>query len=175
MAEDMWRVYVTDFLGTGPTHGSPIEMVSVPLMKRNVALLCKDDQVTTNVAGDEGSKLSSAQSASTGRRIDLVRAKESLEFKIAIEDLGLHFNANSEEYFHQPVSVRIGADERAIKDAEATVEHRAEDLANGKLESDLAARAKAKANAQRDELFASMVSSAVPAEQTQGDTEMAHD
>lgn len=121
MAEDIWRVYVTDYLGTGPTHGSPIELVSIPVMKRNVRVLSQNGAIDphrpTNSEGDD------AEGGASNRRFDLVRAKEALEFKIAVENLGLHFNRSSEEYFHQAPRVRSGGKDGAVE-AEATAKHR---------------------------------------------------
>lgn len=112
MAEDAWRVYVADFLSSAPTHGTPMDSVSVPVLKRNIRAL-QNEGATEEEDGAESVK----------RRYDYVRAKEALEFKISVGDYKLSFQTNCDEFWHQPFRVRAGGKD-AIQEAEESQKHR---------------------------------------------------
>ncbi|KAF4555812.1 Sin3a C-terminal domain-containing protein [Elsinoe fawcettii] len=117
IAEDVWRVYVNDFLSTSPTHGTPMELVSLPILKRNIKAAASVD---TTGEDEEGQALA--------RRYDFVKAKEQLEFKIAVGDLKLGFTPENDEYWHQMLQARTGG-KKGIEAAEETVHHRDETVA----------------------------------------------
>ncbi|KAF2154652.1 hypothetical protein K461DRAFT_238036 [Myriangium duriaei CBS 260.36] len=114
MAEDAWRVYVADFLSSAPTHGTPMDLVSVPVLKRNIRAL----QNESAVEDEEGAE-------SIKRKFDIVRAKEALDFKISVGDYKITFQSNCDEFWHQPFRARVGGKE-GINAAERAQSHRDE-------------------------------------------------
>lgn len=115
IAEDVWRVYVNDFLSSAPTHGTPMDMIALPVLKRNIKQMESD---SAGVNDEEGE-------ANIGRRFDLVRAKEQLEFKITVGDLKLAFTPDNDEYWHQPYNARVGG-RKGIEEVEESVRYREE-------------------------------------------------
>ncbi|PNS20411.1 hypothetical protein CAC42_5861 [Sphaceloma murrayae] len=113
--EDVWRIYVNDFLSTAPTHGTPMDVVSLPLLKRNM----KRVESEAATAGDEEPE------ANMGRRFDLVRAKEQLEFRISVQEFKLMFSPENEEFWQQPASARAGG-KKGLDEAEETQRFREE-------------------------------------------------
>jgi len=109
--EDKWRVYLAEYLSTGPTHGAPLGHVPLPTLKRNVRVLSKDGTITPSYSGNIPAD--TLMTGEFGRRYDLVRAKENLEFRISVGNYKLCYQINSDEYWHQPYAVRVGGKEGA--------------------------------------------------------------
>lgn len=120
LLEDAWRVYVTDFLSTAPTIGTQIDQVHMSIMRRNMRIMTKNGTITPAFGADE-------EPSPFMRRFDLVKAKEGLEFKIAVEDLGIFFDINKDEYFSQPAPAREGQ-KAGVDDAEAATHAREDAL-----------------------------------------------
>ena len=122
IAEDTWRVYVSDYLNTSPTHGAPLSQVNLPMLKRNIRVLSKDGTIEATY----GAEAMDEQAAEDlGRRYDLVRTKESLMFKLGVSDLKIHFQRENDEFWHQPYSVRVGGREGG-EEAAGTFKYRDE-------------------------------------------------
>ncbi|KAG8624101.1 hypothetical protein KVT40_009077 [Elsinoe batatas] len=117
IAEDVWRVYVNDFLSTSPTHGTPMELISLPVLKRNI-----------KTAGTANGTAEGEEDESLARRYDFVKAKEQLEFKILVGDLKLAFTPENDEYWHQMLQARAGG-KKGIEGADEAVHYRDETVA----------------------------------------------
>jgi len=171
LTEDQWRVYVTDYLSTGPTHGTPLDSVALPVLKRNLRLLSGEDgadaptdsnntTTTANNGSGSGSVTNPSASSDPARRYDAVRAKEALEFKVAVGDYKMQFQANSDEYWHQPAGARAGLGRAAqeigagTRMAEETARHRDEGVKDGFVVSNGAIRQLSKGEVEgREEEF----------------------
>lgn len=116
--EDAWRVYVADFLSVAPTVGAPIDQVHLSILPRNIRVMSKE---MTSTSGTE------EEVDAFGRRFDIVKAKEGLDFKVAVEDLGIFFDINKDEYFVQPTTARDGP-RTAVEDSESATHHRVDAL-----------------------------------------------
>jgi len=87
--------------------------VAMPLLNRNVRVYD-----TRNAPQDNDA---------LGRRFDLVRAKEGLDFRIAVDDMKLWFHKDRHEFWSQPQLVRESGKEGA-DDADDEAQHRGDVL-----------------------------------------------
>jgi len=124
MAEDAWRVYVSDYLNAGATHGAPLGQINIPLLRRNARVLSKNGTVEATYGAEA---LDEQAADDLGRRFDLVRARESLEFKLGISDFRIHFKKESDELFSQPYGVRVGGVE-GVEEADEVLRLRLESV-----------------------------------------------
>ena len=138
MDEDKWRVYLAEYLSTGPTHGAPLGLVGLPVLKRNVRILSKDGTVTPSYSGTLPAD--ALLTGDLGRRYDLVRAKENLEFRISVGNYKLCYQINSDEYWHQPWAVRVGG-RAGADEAAQTVAFRADRVGSVLVQNNAAVRA----------------------------------
>lgn len=120
-AEDQWRIYVHDYLSTRVTVGVRKEEVNFPAMRRSMRTMLNTGSTSASVATTDEA------GAATGRRFDMVRAKESLNFRIAVGSLEVAFNPGDEEYWSQIQSARENAPE-GIEEAVESPAHRVEEV-----------------------------------------------
>lgn len=150
MAEDAWRVYVTDYLATSPTTGVPINEVRSPILRRNIRNI-NADGTTYNASIDDP-----ATSLFT-RQFDLVRAKEALEFKIAVEDMKLHFTVQCSESWSQPNGARTGG-QMEVEESEGSQHHHADGVQDRFVRINDAMKGASKENVEsRNEAFGGVV------------------
>lgn len=110
--EDAWRVYVNDYLSLAPTIGVDIDKVHLSLLRRNLRIMTNDGTINPSFGIEESN-------SESGRRYDLAKARESLEFRISVEDAKIYYQVNSEESWQQPFAVREGG-KQGVEDSVKT-------------------------------------------------------
>lgn len=121
---------MTDYVGLSPTAGTAHDRTHAAMLRRNVTAL---GPVTPALSTIEGAATVPSEMETTARtdgltkRYDLVKAREALEFRLAIEDNKMHFDPSSEESWMQPGGARAGGTP-AIEETDAVGPHREDGL-----------------------------------------------
>ena len=114
LQEDLWRVYVTNFLKLAPTPDVPSTRRR-PVMHRNLRQI--------NV--DPNTMNSEERSDEYRRLFDSSISSEGLEFRVAVEFYRMYFVKNTEEYAYQPAAIRSGGKE-GVEEADSTARYRSD-------------------------------------------------